>query len=290
MLVPGAGRFALGPLHRGGGVDPHVGRAGPVRPARTPRRLDRARARAARRGPHWRRPHRRAACSSCRSCSSRGSRRTRWRPTKREKADFPDVGRAGARRRWTATAPAPRVDDPEACRALAELVTTWTTESERTSRSRGRRGRRTRRARRARTRPTPAWPRSMPPTHAVAAMAWAAASGGAHGRRRGMAPGRFAAWWTVAALAGLLDDWPLAPADARRRRPRGLRWYRWDAGAPDTGWALRLAVEDPDDGLRGRSAHGSACTRPPTRASVYPYRHYVESSGPGQIGPSTRSR
>ena len=37
-------------------------------------------------------------------------------------------------------------------------------------------------------------------------MAWTAASGGAHGRRRGMAAGRFSAWWTAAALTGLLDD------------------------------------------------------------------------------------
>ena len=28
-----------------------------------------------------------------------------------------------------------------------------------------------------------------------------------------------------------------------------LRWYWWDAGEPDTGWTLRLAVEDPLDGL-----------------------------------------
>ena len=44
---------------------------------------------------------------------------------------------------------------------------------------------------------------------AFAWMAWAAASGGAHGRRRGGASGRFGAWWAAAALAGVLDDWPL---------------------------------------------------------------------------------
>jgi len=27
-----------------------------------------------------------------------------------------------------------------------------------------------------------------------------------------------------------------------------LRWYRWDDGAPATGWDLRLAVEDPEAG------------------------------------------
>jgi hypothetical protein len=28
-----------------------------------------------------------------------------------------------------------------------------------------------------------------------------------------------------------------------------LRWYLWDAGEPETGWVLRLAVEDPEAGL-----------------------------------------
>jgi hypothetical protein len=63
-----------------------------------------------------------------------------------------------------------------------------------------------------------------------------------------MAPGRFNAWWAVVALAGRLDEWPL-PADAVGEAAAGLRWYQWDPGSPDTGWALRLAVEDPDDGL-----------------------------------------
>ena len=44
---------------------------------------------------------------------------------------------------------------------------------------------------------------------AVAWLAWAGASGGAHGRRRGAAAGRFGALWLVAALLDALDDWPL---------------------------------------------------------------------------------
>jgi len=82
---------------------------------------------------------------------------------------------------------------------------------------------------------------------ALATMAWAAASGGAHGRRRGMAAGRFAAWWAVAALAGLLYDWPFVP-DEVGEAATGMRWYRWDDGAPATGWSLCLAVEDPEAG------------------------------------------
>jgi hypothetical protein len=88
----------------------------------------------------------------------------------------------------------------------------------------------------------------LDPSEALALMAWTAASGGAHGRRRGMASGRFAAWWTVAAIGGISEDWPLPP-EAIGETAAELRWYRWDAGEPDTGWACRLAVEDPAEGL-----------------------------------------
>jgi hypothetical protein len=82
----------------------------------------------------------------------------------------------------------------------------------------------------------------------LARLAWAAASGGAHGRRRGAARGRFEAWWTLAALGGLLDEWP-PPPDELGRIAGELRWFVWDANEPDTGWNLRLAVEDPVEGL-----------------------------------------
>jgi hypothetical protein len=83
---------------------------------------------------------------------------------------------------------------------------------------------------------------------AIAHMAWAAASGGAHGRRRGMASGRFDAWWAVVALTGALDDWPLL-ADEVGEVVASFRWWLWDAYEPKTGWWLRLAVEDPEEGL-----------------------------------------
>ena len=81
------------------------------------------------------------------------------------------------------------------------------------------------------------------PAHALAVMAGAAASGGAHGRRRGMAYGRFSAWWAVAAVAGRLDDWPFRPDDLGAA-VAGLRWFRWEAGPSATGWSLRLSIED----------------------------------------------
>lgn len=83
---------------------------------------------------------------------------------------------------------------------------------------------------------------------AMAWLAWSGASGGAHGRRRGAAAGRFAAWWAAAALTGGLDHWPVA-ADDLGDAIAELRWYVWDEGAPPTGWVLRLATEDPSAGI-----------------------------------------
>jgi hypothetical protein len=38
--------------------------------------------------------------------------------------------------------------------------------------------------------------------------------------------------------------WPPDPDELGERLGR-LRWFRWDEGAPEGGWVLRLAVEDP---------------------------------------------
>ena len=76
---------------------------------------------------------------------------------------------------------------------------------------------------------------------ALAVMAWAGASGGAHGRRRGAAMGRFGAWWAAAAL---LDASPFDPDELRE-----LRWCRWQPQPAPRGWLLHLAVEDPTDGV-----------------------------------------
>jgi len=141
--------------------------------------------------------------------------------------------------------PAAVVDDPEARRALVDLATAWVTESNGRAEAiavdgdaagavaalGARRGRIT----------------GIDFGHALAAMAWTGANGGAHGRRRGMAAGRFAAWWALAALTGLLDEWPVGP-DRLGTAAQSLRWYRWDAGDPDTGWSLRLAAENTDRG------------------------------------------
>jgi hypothetical protein len=82
---------------------------------------------------------------------------------------------------------------------------------------------------------------------ALAAMAWAGASGGAHGRRRGAAMGRFGAWWALSTLVGLTDE-DVTP-DELGAAGAELRWALWSPADPAPGWALRLAVEDPPDGL-----------------------------------------
>ena len=83
---------------------------------------------------------------------------------------------------------------------------------------------------------------------AMAHMAWAAASGGAHGRRRG--------WRAAASTHGGRSSHSPARSTTGRSPPdevgdaaQSLRWFVWDAYEPKTGWWLRLAVEDPDEGL-----------------------------------------
>jgi hypothetical protein len=83
---------------------------------------------------------------------------------------------------------------------------------------------------------------------ALALMAWTAASGGAHGRRRGMAYGRFAAWWATACIAGVEEPWPPDPSGLGAALAE-LRFWIWDAAEPLTGWSLHLAVEDPEESL-----------------------------------------
>jgi hypothetical protein len=87
---------------------------------------------------------------------------------------------------------------------------------------------------------------SIAPGDGLAWMAWAAASGGAHGRRRGAAAGRYLAWWAVATLTD--QDWPANP-DVMGRAVTALAWHWFDDGSPETGWVLRLAVASPDLGL-----------------------------------------
>jgi Family of unknown function (DUF6183) len=98
----------------------------------------------------------------------------------------------------------------------------------------------------------------LEPDQALAWLAWAGASGGAHGRRRGGALGRFGAWWLAAALSDVVDEWPIEP-DELGRLVGTLRWWWWDAAEPRLGWELQLAIDDPVEGyawaINARDAH-----------------------------------
>lgn len=82
---------------------------------------------------------------------------------------------------------------------------------------------------------------------ALAAMVWAGASGGGHGRRRGTPTGRAGAWWVVLEALGY-DEVP-HDLDTVGEEAATLRWVLWDPGDRIGGWNLHLGIEDPDDGI-----------------------------------------
>jgi hypothetical protein len=135
--------------------------------------------------------------------------------------------------------PALEIDDAELSGALLELVAPWTAESNGAARAVVVEGDAAAAACAIALGPVMIGPLST--DEAVQRMAWAAASGGAHGRRRGAALGRFMAWY----VAGIASDvsWPPEP-DSLGRALRRLEWWRWDEGLAEAGWVLRLAVSD----------------------------------------------
>ncbi|MCH7669978.1 MAG: hypothetical protein IIC71_12375 [Acidobacteria bacterium] len=86
------------------------------------------------------------------------------------------------------------------------------------------------------------------PQQALSVMVWTAASGGAHGKRRGTPVGRSLAWWAMVCLAGL-DDAPHMDPDEIGEAIADLNFYVWDAGDATGGWSFHMAIEDPADGL-----------------------------------------
>lgn len=148
----------------------------------------------------------------------------------------------GAWREVDATAGEP-LDDDETVDALLELVTPWTNESNGAARAVVVEGDAP--AAIAAVTYGPVRLAAVGVDEAFRRMAWAAASGGAHGRRRGAALGRFSAWYTAALLADL--PWPARGVDLGAAAER-LRWFLWDEEGPEEGWVLRLAVEDAAGG------------------------------------------
>jgi hypothetical protein len=100
----------------------------------------------------------------------------------------------------------------------------------------------------------------LTPGQAFARMSWAGASGGASGRRRGMAWGRYLAWECTSILL------QVDIADVGTHVDE-LAWFAWDDSLPQLGWSLRLAVEDPvEECAWAVSASDQAGTGPSTRS------------------------
>ncbi len=81
---------------------------------------------------------------------------------------------------------------------------------------------------------------------AVALIGWAAASGGAYGRRRGAPIGRFAAWWLIAALVDL--EWPVAP-ERMAEAAAALEWQVWEPLDLAPGWSASITIASVEHGL-----------------------------------------
>jgi hypothetical protein len=136
------------------------------------------------------------------------------------------------------------VDDTDSLAALGDLVEPWTDQSNGRSQTTAVDGDHL--AAIAALGMTRARVAGIDPGQGLSWMAWAAASGGAHGRRRGAAAGRYLAWWAVAMLTDL--DWPADP-ESMGTAVAGLSWHWFDDGSPETGWLLRLAISSADLGL-----------------------------------------
>lgn len=136
------------------------------------------------------------------------------------------------------------LDEPDLTTALLDLVAPWTNESNGAARAVVVEGSAAEAAAALTLGPLRIGP--LEPAEAMQRLAWAAASGGAHGNRRGAALGRSLAWH----LASLLTEtsWPPDPEILGVRIAKELTWYRWDEGAPEEGWILRIAVEDRMNG------------------------------------------
>jgi hypothetical protein len=136
------------------------------------------------------------------------------------------------------------IDDSDSLAALSDLVEPWTDQSNGRSQAAAVEGDHL--AAIAALGMTRARLATIDAGDGLAWMAWAASSGGAHGRRRGAAAGRYLAWWAVAMLSDL--DWPADP-ESMGNAVTGLSWYWFDDGSPETGWLLRLALSSGDLGL-----------------------------------------
>lgn len=139
---------------------------------------------------------------------------------------------------------AEEVDDPAGTTALNALVATWVEESNGRAISVCASGGVADAVRLLGVRRALFAPISL--ATAAGLMAWAAASGGAHGRRKGGAAGRQATWWVLAELTG--SDWPPVPEHLRGAAD-ALECWVWSDLTTGTGWNLSLALRSPSEEL-----------------------------------------
>jgi hypothetical protein len=242
VLRPGAGRFALGPLtevaaatHRWDELGPYLDNPG-VAGAVAQERVLRGEDLRGRPGTHPEVLELPLVLAD-------------WEPAyplatyRASELEVPDPGAEPVAMASSSGSAAPTLDRPEVVRALTGLVEVWTSQSNGTAQAvvvRGGPAEAVASLGRAEHRLG-----RISLAQALARMAWAAASGGAYGVRRGAALGRFDAWWAATALARL--EWPPDP-DALGRALERLGWWCWDDGMPASGWHLRLVAADPTAG------------------------------------------
>ena len=99
----------------------------------------------------------------------------------------------------------------------------------------------------------------LQPAEALSWLTWAASSGGAHGKRRGVASGRSEALWMLSVFTGLDDDWPES-FDELGHVADELDFYAFTSPElPANGWWLQMVIVDDDEGLSlGLTARDSA--------------------------------
>lgn len=138
---------------------------------------------------------------------------------------------------------AEELDDPELVGAMVDLVIPWTTESNGAARAVVVEGDAVAAASLLTYDTLLVGP--LTPAEAIQRIGWAAASGGARGRRRGAARGRQLTWQFAALLTDM--QWPPSPDDLGAALG-DLAWSRWDEGPSVEGWVLRFAVADDVSG------------------------------------------